>query len=49
MKRFLQGAVLAGALASAGCQQQLGSPATALATGEFFVTSIAVDDGYVYW
>ena len=55
MKRIFPGvpclpALLAAALglATAGCQQQ-GSLVGVLATGQVGVTSIAVDDFYVYW
>ncbi len=54
MKRVLPGfpglaaLAIAAGLATLGCQQQ-GSLVGVLATGEVGVTSIAVDDFYVYW
>jgi hypothetical protein len=49
MRRLLLGLAIAGACASAGCQQEPISPIAVLARGEGAVTSIAVDAGYVYW
>lgn len=48
MLRTLAALLAAAALATTGCQQQL-SLTGALATGEPAVTSLAVDDGFVYW
>jgi hypothetical protein len=48
MQRAFAAFLAAAALAATGCQQQ-GSLAGVLATGEPLVTSITVDDGFVYW
>jgi hypothetical protein len=47
MRNLVTGLVLA--VATAGCQQQLGSPATVLAQEDPGVQSLAVDGSYVYW
>jgi hypothetical protein len=49
MHRFATGLVLAGAFAAVGCGSTSVAPAAALATDQRGVTSIAVDDFFVYW
>lgn len=49
MHRFASGLVLAGAFAAIGCGSAPVAPAAALATEQRGVTSIAVDDFFVYW